>query len=152
MAQGRKTGPIGRALRLVAGAYLAIITVPVYLEAGWGYNLRSLGLFAGLTLFYTLMHLVVSRLVPNLNCWAGAVLAGAPVVMVWFFGQGGGPLFGQGEGGTAALTYIGLSLLIDVARADAGCETMAIPSLILRERTHLPCLLLSPIDMLERNR
>ena len=150
MAQRRKAGPIGRALRLLVGVCLAIITVPVYLRAGWAYDLRSLGLFAGLTLFYTLIHLVVSRLLPNLNGWVGAVLAVAPAFLVWFFGQGGGPLFGQGEGGTAALTYIGLSLLIDVVRADAGCETMAIPSLLLRERTHLPCLLFFPIDMLER--
>jgi hypothetical protein len=78
------------------------------------------------------------------------VLAVTPVFLVWLFGQGGGPLFGQGEGGTAAITYVGVSLLIDFARSDSGCEVMAIPGLILGNRTHLACIALSPFDALER--
>ena len=75
-----------------------------------------------------------------------------PVFLVWLFGQGGGPLFGQGEGGTAAITYIGVSLLIDVMRADSGCEVMAIPGLVLGNRTHLACIVFSPFDAIEESR
>jgi hypothetical protein len=146
-----RAGPIGRSLRLVIGACLMIVALPVYFGAGWGYNLRSLGIVLALAAFYTLMHLAVSRFVPKLNRWLGAVLAVSPVVLVWLFGQGGGPLFGQGEGGTGAITYVGVSLLIDAMRADSGCEVMAIPGLLLGNRTHLPCIALCAIDTLEES-
>jgi hypothetical protein len=126
-----------------------IVVLPVYFEAGWRYNLRSLSIVVALVVLYTLMHFIVSRFVPSLNRWLGAILAVAPVFLVWFFGQGGGPLFGQGEGGTGAITYIGVSLLIDALRADAGCEVMALPGLIFGNRTHLACIVFSPVDALE---
>ena len=148
----KRAGPIGRSLRLLVAVYLLIIDVPVLLRAGWAYNLASLGLMVVLTLFYMIVHYVVSRYLPNLNQWLGAVLAVTPVFLVWFFGQGGGPLFGQGEGGTAAITFVALSLLIDVVTADSGCEVMAIPGLILGDRTHLACIAFCPIDALEEAR
>jgi hypothetical protein len=136
-------------LRLVFGVCVMIVALPVWFVAGWSYNLRSLGIMAALVLFYTLVHFLVSRYLARLNRWVGAVLAVTPVFLVWYFGQGGGPLFGQGEGGTAAITYIGVSLLIDALRADAGCEVMALPGLIFGNRTHLACIVFSPVDALE---
>jgi hypothetical protein len=146
-----RAGPIGRSLRLLIGVYVMIVALPVYFSAGWAYNLRSLGIVVALAAFYTLMHLGISRFVPQLHPWLGAFLAVSPVVLVWYFGQGGGPLFGQGEGGTGALTYVGVSLLIDAMRANAGCEVMAIPGLVLGNRTHLPCIALCAIDTLEES-
>ena len=148
----KKAGPIGRTLRLILAIFLVAIDVPVLLEAGRAYNLRTLGLVIALTFFYMLMHWVVSRHLRNLDRWLGAILAVTPVFLVWFFGQGGGPLFGQGEGGTAAITYIALSLLIDVVRSDSGCEVMAIPGLILGNRTHLACIAFCPVDAMEETR
>jgi hypothetical protein len=107
---------------------------------------------AALVLFYILLHVAVLRHLPGLNRCLEAILAVGPVVAIWFFGQGGGPLFGQGEGGTAAITYIGVSLLIDALRANAGCEVMALPGLIVGKRTDLPCIVFSPIDALESRR
>jgi hypothetical protein len=147
--EAHKAGPIGRSLRFLVGVCVMIVALPVYFVAGWAYNLRSLGILMALVVFYTLMHLLVSRYAPNLNRWLGAILAVAPVVLVWYLGQGGGPLFGDGEGGTGAITYIGVSLLIDAVRADSGCEVMAIPGLILGNRTHLVCIALSPVDAVE---
>jgi hypothetical protein len=125
------------------------MAVPIYFRADAAYGLASLGLVIALVLFYTLMHYAVSRYLPNINRWLGAALAVTPVFLVWLLGQGGGPILGQGEGGTAAITYVGLSLLVDFMRADSGCEVMAIPGLILGNRTHLACIALSPIDALE---
>lgn len=144
-----KTKPIGRALRLLGGVGLMILAVPVYLKAGWSYNLKSLGVVTALAVFYIGLYYLVSRYSPNLNKWLGAVLAVVPVAVVFILGQGGGPIFGQGEGATGAITYIGISLLIDFIRADAGCEVMALPGLLFKERTHLACIALSPIDWLE---
>ncbi len=145
----KKAGPIGRALRLIVAVYLVVIDVPVLLEAGSAYNLRTLGLVIALTAFYLLVHWTVSRYARNLDRWLGAILAVTPVLLVWFFGQGGGLLFGQGEGGTAAITYLAISLLIDVVRSDSGCEVMAIPGLILGDRTHLACIVFCPVDTME---
>jgi hypothetical protein len=145
----KKTRPVGRSLRLIVGAMLMFVAVPVYFRADWTYGLASLGVVVALTLFYALMHHAISRYLPNVNRWLGAALAVTPVFLVWLFGQGGGPIFGQGEGGTAAITFIGLSLLVDFARADPGCEVMAFPGLMFGNRTHLACIALSPVDALE---
>ena len=143
---------IGRWLRLLLGVCLVVIALPVYLEAGSAYNLSSLGLAAGLLVFYLALHYVISRHFRSINRWVGAVLAVTPVFLVWFFGQGRGPLFGQGEGGTAAITFLAVSFLVDFLHAGAGCEVMALPGLILGDRTHLPCILLSPVDAAEAAR
>jgi hypothetical protein len=144
-----KAGMVGRTARLALGVCLVVIALPVYFEAGSRYNLASLGLALGLVIFYTLLHLLISRYLTRLNRWIGAILAVTPVLLVWFFGQGGGLLFGEGEGGTAAITFLAVSFLVDFVRADAGCEVMALPGLIFGNRTHLPCLLLCPIDHAE---
>lgn len=145
-----KAGPVGRALRLVIGISVLILAAPVWLEAGWRYGLASLALMGGLLLLYVAAHWIVTRYLRDLNRWLGALLALTPVVLVWYLGQGGGPLFGQGEGGTAAITFVAISMLVDFARADVGCEVMALPGLLFRDRTHLPCIALSPIDAWER--
>ena len=48
--------------------------------------------------------------------------------------------------------YFLLALVVLVLaglRSDAGCEVMAIPGLVLGRRTHLACIVFSPIDWLE---
>ncbi|NNE66230.1 MAG: hypothetical protein HKN33_06655 [Pyrinomonadaceae bacterium] len=144
-----KTKTVGRYLRLLFGICVAVITVPVYLKAGITYNLASLGIAVGLVVIYIALHFVVMRLVPKINRWFGALLAILPVALVFVLGQGGGPLFGQGEGATGALTFLTVSFFIDFIRADSGCEVMAIPGLLFKDRTPLACLALTPIDMLE---
>ena len=49
----------------------------------------------------------------------------------------------------ASVGYIGGSLLIDSINGDAGCEVMAVPGMLLKRRTHLACLVFSPLDWLE---
>ena len=67
-----KAGIIGRSLRLLSGIYVMIVALPVWFEAGWRYNLRSLGIAVVLLLFYTFLHVIISRFVPDLHRWFGA--------------------------------------------------------------------------------
>ena len=135
------------------GAYLMFVTLPLLLRVGWDFVGKTLLVLVALTVFYTVLHIVITKYVGNINRWLGAVVAVMPVFLVWLFGQGsGGLIFGRGEGEIAALSYVGVSLLIDVVRSDAGCEVMAIPGLLLRNRTHLVCIAFSPIDALEQSR
>ncbi len=151
MSEGlERAKPIGRVLRLLTGVLLLISVVQVVRRASLEYILASAGVVVGLLLFYMLVHWLISTHLPHLNRWLGALVAFLPVALVFVLGQGGGFLFGQGEGATGALAYIGLSLLIDVIRADAGCEVMALPGLLSKKRTHLACLAFTPIDWLEQ--
>lgn len=149
MAKHNRAGPVGRVARYVLAVCLAAITLPVYFEADWSYLRASLGLVAGLGGVYVVLHLVVSRYLSAVNRWALSVVAAAPVVLTWSLGQGGGPLFGSGEGGTAALTYLTVSFLVDAVQGNAGCEVLALPGLMFGSRADVPCLLLCPIDHAE---
>ncbi len=138
----RSARPIGRILRFLMAGYLIATVIPHYLEASWQSNLRIAAAIGALVLLYTGMHLVISKYVPHLNRWLGAVLAVIPAVL--FF------LLGGGIGQMGSMTYIGSSLFIDSLNGDAGCEVMAIPGLISNERTHLVCIAFSPLDWLEQ--
>ena len=84
---------------------------------------------------------MVSSYLTKLNRWLGAFLAILPVFVVF--------LLGGGLGQVGALSFLAVSLLLAAARADAGCEVMSIPSLVFGRRTHLMCLLFSPLDWVE---
>lgn len=53
-------------------------------------------------------------------------------------------------GDVAVMIFIGVSLVLASLRADAGCEVMSIPGLLLRRKTHLACILFTPIDWVEQ--
>ena len=145
----QRAKPIGRVLRLLTGVILLFSVVQVVRRASLDYTLASSGVVVALVLFYMLVHFLISKYLPHINRWLGALVAVMPVALVFILGQGGGYLFGQGEGATGALAFVGISLLIDVIRADAGCEVMALPGLLFNKRTHLACLAFTPIDWLE---
>jgi len=145
----KRAKPIGRALRLIVGAALLVIVFPWYLQAAPAFLLATLALLIFLLVFYSLAHLLVTKILSGVNQWVGALLANAPVIIILILGGGGGLIFGAGEGQLAALTYLGVSLVLAGLRSDAGCEVMTIPGLILGKRTHLACIVFSPIDWLE---
>jgi hypothetical protein len=76
------------------------------------------------------------------------VAAGLLVVL---YGAGGSglPILGGGKGQLAAVTFLGISLVVAGVRAAPGCEVMAIPGLIFKKHTELACLIFSPLDKLE---
>ena len=103
--------------------------------------MKIVAAIGALTILYTAMHLIVSKYVPRLNRWLGAVLAIIPAVL--FF------LLGGGIGQMGAMSYIGGSLFIDSFNGDSGCEVMVLPGIFMGERTHLACILFSPLDWIE---
>jgi hypothetical protein len=138
----RRAGPIGRLLRLLLAGFLILTVAPHYLTASWQSNLKIAASIAGLLVFYTALHLVIARYVPRLNRWLGALLAIMPASILF--------LLGGGIGQMGALTYVGGSLFIDSLNGDIGCEVMAVPGLLFKERTHLACIVFSPFDWLEQ--
>ena len=59
-------------------------------------------------------------------------------------------ILGRGQGELAAVTFLGISLVVAGLRAAPGCEVMAIPGLLFGKHTELACLIFSPLDRLER--
>lgn len=133
--------PVGRVLRLCLGIGLLVQVVPFFSQADSGRIGQAVMVVLGLTVVYAVIHWAVSSFPTKLNPWFGAMLAILPVVSVFV---SGGTL-----GEVGSVTFVGLSLLLAAVRADAGCEVMSLPGLIFGRRTHLCCLLFSPIDWLE---
>lgn len=96
MARNGKAGPLGRAARMALAVGLAVITLPVYFDAEWGYVASTLALLSGLTGVYVVVHVAIFRYLSGVNRWGLAVVAVAPVFLVWFVGQGGGLWFRSG--------------------------------------------------------
>lgn len=138
---GPRAGPAGRGLRLLVGVGLVVEGVRHLVGAPAGLLLSSLAVVAGAVVVYALIHFAIVRFPGRVNRWAGAVLALAPVVAT--FAAGGAP------GQLGSMLFVGASLLLAAARADRGCEVMALPGLLSGRRTHLVCLAFSPIDWLE---
>lgn len=133
---------LGRLLRFMLGSYLAYLLFPVMLSAPRAYLVNAVIWVGGLLALYTGLHFIISSTRLSVNRWIGAFVALAPVVLVY--------LFMKPAGEFASIAYIGVSLVYMALRGDAGCEVMAFPSLILGKRTHLVCIVFSPIDWLER--
>jgi hypothetical protein len=81
----------------------------------------------------------------------GSILTHALIVAVYIAGFSRLPVLGGGKGQLAAVTFVGISLVIAGMRALPGCELMAIPALFFRVETHAACPIFSPLDKLERN-
>ena len=137
----RRARPIGRILRFLLAGFLIAEVAPHYLGASWQSNLKIVAAIGALTILYTAMHMIISKYFPRLNRWLGAVLAITPAVLFLVLGGGIGQM--------GAMSYIGGSLFIDSINGDSGCEVMALPGIFTGERTHLACILFSPLDWIE---
>ena len=104
----------------------------------------------GLIGVYSLIHIVVSRRIVAFGPCFGAVVASGLLVALYLAGASGLPIVGHGKGQLAAVTFLGISLVVAGVRAAPGCEVMAIPGVFFRKHTELACLLFSPLDRLER--
>ena len=148
--QARQAPPVGRALRIVLGLALMAYVVPVYFQVSPRVTVGSLLLIVGLIGIYTLLHITVSQQILPLGSGLGAIVANGLLVVLYFIGATGLPIVGGGKGALAAVTFLGISLVVAGVRAAPGCEVMAIPGLLFGKHTELACLIFSPLDRLER--
>jgi len=138
-----EAGIIGRTLRLMLGLLFAWLTYNIVRFESTPYNLRILAVFMGVVAVYGTLHFVISRFGTDLDRWFGGVVAVIPIILLFAVSDEFGRL--------ASVGYIGLSLLLQAIRADAGCEVMSIPSLVLGRRTHLMGILFAPVDLVEKH-
>jgi hypothetical protein len=149
LQQPRQAPPVGRALRILLGLVLMIYVAPVYFQVPTPLVVRASLLMLGLIGLYSIIHVVSRRIVAFGPCF-GALVALGPLVGMYFAGGPGSPILGHGEGRLAAVTFLGVSLVVAGVSATPGCEVMAIPGLVFRNHTELACVIFSPLDRLER--
>src|SRR5436190_10512597 len=147
--QPRKAPPMGRALRILLGVVLIIYTVPVYFQVPTRLTIGAWLLVLGLVGVYSLIHIVVSRRIVAFGPCLGAVVANGLLIVLYVAGGSKLSIFGNGKGQLAAVTFLGLSLVVAGVRAAPGCELMAIPGLFLGKHTELACFIFSPLDRSE---
>jgi hypothetical protein len=148
--QARRAPPLGRALRILLGLVLMVYVTPVYFQVPVRLSVRVLLLMLGLTGVYSLIHVVISRRIVAFGPCLGAVVTVGLLVALFIASVPGSPILGHGEGKLAAVTFLGISLVVAGVRAAPGCELMAIPGLLFGKHTELACLIFSPLDRLER--
>ncbi len=136
-----RSRPVGRILRFVLGAFLVGLLYRTVINASSDVIIWSTATFVALIAFYSLVHLLVMKFLPNINKYLGTILALSPAVAVFLLAGASGQISVTG--------YIGGSLILDAFMADLGCEVMALPGLFFGRRTHLSCIVFSPIDWFE---
>jgi peptidoglycan/LPS O-acetylase OafA/YrhL len=145
-----KAPPVGRVLRVLLGLVLMIYVVPVYFQVSARVAVASLLLMLGLIGVCSLIHIVVSRRIVRIGPCLGAILGLGLLVALYVAGGSQLPILGHGKGQLAAVTFLGISLVVAGVRGVPGCELMGIPSVLFGKDTELACLIFSPLDMLER--
>jgi hypothetical protein len=148
--QPRQAPPVGRVIRIVFGLALMVYVAPVYFQVPARVSVGSLLLIVGLIGVYIILHIIVSQRTVPLGSGLGAIVANGLLVVLYLIGATGLPIVGGGKGALAAVTFLGMSLVIAGVRAAPGCEVMAIPGLLFGKHTELGCIIFSPLDRLER--
>lgn len=140
---------VGRLLRLALGLYLLYTVLPFWLGGGRSLRVGAAAMLAVLTLVYLAIGLALRRRPQTRHSLLTSAAMFVPLVALYALGFGGGPLLGAGEGQLAALSYLGLSLLVVAVTGERGCEVLALPQLALGRRVQLPCLVFHFSDRLE---
>lgn len=144
-----KAGIVGRLLRLLLGLYLVATVLPFWIDGSRSLRLGAAALFVLLAVVYVAIGLALRRRPQVRHSLLTSAAALVPLVALYALGIGGGPLLGAGEGQLAALSYLGLSLLVVAVSGERSCEVLALPQLVLGRRSELPCLVFHLPDRLE---
>ncbi len=150
MRQTNQAPPVARALRILLGVVLIVYTMPAYFHVPMRIAVGASVIVLGLIGVYSLIHIVVSRQIVVFGPFLGAIVANMLLVALYFAGASGLPMLGRGKGQLAAVTFLGVCLVVAGVRAAPGCEVMAIPGVLFGKHTELACIIFSPLDRLER--
>jgi hypothetical protein len=150
LGEPHRAPPVGRALRVLLGLVLLGYVTPVYFRVPSRIAMGSLLLTLGLFGAYCLIQILVSRQIVPFNSFFGVVVATGLLAGLYAAGASKLPIFGRGKGELAAVTFLGISLVVAGVCAAPGCELMAIPGVFFGKHTELACLIFSPLDKLER--
>jgi hypothetical protein len=114
---------------------------PAYFQVPVRLSVQVLLLMLGLIAVYSIIH-VVSRPIVAFGRCLGGVVALAPLVGMYFAGGPGSPILGHGEGRLAAVTFLGVTLVVAGAR-HSRLRSNGDPRFTLWEahRTHVSHLL-----------
>jgi len=136
-------------VRLLAGLlFLASVADGLLMDAAGPLSWRALGLvaiaFALAAAGYTALVAVLGeRVLVRVDPWLGAIVLYAPLAVILTLP------FVPGWAALGAALYIGVSLVVEAAIGYGGCEIAGIPTLVLRQRYTIYCLLNSA-DLTER--
>src|SRR5262245_66462860 len=100
----------------------------------------------GFVAVYSLIFVSLRLIGPVL----GSILMHGLIVALYIAGVTRLPILGGRKGQLAAVTFVGISLVVAGMRALACGELMAIPAFLSRMPTDLVCPVFSPLDKLER--
>jgi hypothetical protein len=150
LEQTRQAPPVGRALRILLGLALIAYVAPVYFQIPARIAVGAWLLVLGLIGVYSLINIVVSRRMITFGPCFGAIVANGFLVALYFAGASRLPILGHGRGQLAAVTFLGVSLVVAGVCAAPGCELMAITGVFFGKHTELGCIIFSPLDKLER--
>lgn len=138
---GEAAPPLGRLLRGLLATWLLFVVARVLPQTSLVFAFQVLAVGVGLAVLYLLLGFGVAAFVPGINRWLGAIVAMVPAAMAFLLGGAAGQM--------GVLGFLGVSLGLGALRADPGCEVMSIPAFLTGRRTHLACLLFTPLDGLE---
>jgi hypothetical protein len=150
LQQPRLAPPVGRALRILLGLVLIAYVTPVYFRVPPRVAVGSLLLIFGLIGACSLIHVTVARRIISVGPCLGAAVTTGLLVALYVAGASELPILSRGKGQLAAVTFLGISLVVAGVRAVPRCELMAIPGLLFLKDIDLACLVFSPLDRLER--
>src|ERR1700747_2837177 len=105
--QPNRAPPVGRSLRILLGVFLIIYVTPIYFRLPSRVFIGSLVLMLGLIAAYCVVHIVVSRRVGGFDLHLGPIFVNALLVALYVAGFFRIPVFGNGKGQLAAVTFLG---------------------------------------------
>ena len=115
-------------LRIVLGLVLMVYVTPVYFQVPARIAVGSLLLVLGLIGAYSLIHIVVSRRIVGFSPCLGAAVAWGLPIALYIGGASSAPILGRGKGQLAAVTFLGISLVVAGVRAVARLRGDGDPS------------------------
>src|SRR5204862_151731 len=101
-----------------------IYVTPIYSQVPVRVAVGSLLLMLGLIGIYSLIHIVGSRRIVAFGPFLGAIVANGLLVALYVAGASGLAILGHGKGQLAAVTFLGVSLLVGGAgrRTHSRCS------------------------------